>query len=131
MAYNWSWEHKGGTFTYNDYTYNFYVGNGFMIVIDEFIMTEERKARGRGIDDDDIEVGKEGYRVVWFFIDKDHAKRCLGIGKGNYDMFEGLVQKIVIYKDNCYNWKDIVDLFTKTQPNIVIEIHPTAPKEGK
>lgn len=127
MAYNWDWNRKGGTFTYNDYTYNFYVGNGFMIVIDEFTVTEER-AEKCGVDDN-LKVGEEAYRVVWFFIDKDHAKRCLGVLKGYDNMFEGLVQKIVIYKDNCHNWKDIVDLFTKTQPNIVIEIHPHAPEK--
>ena len=125
MAYNWDFKHKAGEFTFNDYTYNFYIGNGFMIILDEFVMTEKRMTA----DCDEEDIGKECYRVVWFFVDKDHAKRCLGLQKGSYDMFEGLVQKIRIYKNNCPNWKDIVDLFTKSQPNIVIEILPTEPKE--
>lgn len=125
MAYNWDFNYKGGEFTYNGKTYNFYQGNGFMIILDEFKMTKDRL---RTVDDT-AEEGDECYRVMWFFIDKDHAKRCLGIGKGNYDMFEGLVEKITIYKNHCTNWKDIIDLFTKTQPNIVIEILPKDPKE--
>ena len=127
MAYNWEWACKSGEFTFKGYKYNFYQGNGFMIILDEFIMTESRK----DIDTADEDVGKECYRVAWFFVDKDHAKRCLGLTKGSYDMFEGLVEKITIYKDHCSNWKDIVDLFTKSQPNIVIEIRPTEPKAEK
>ena len=118
MAYNWDWKCKSGEFYFNNYKYNFYQGNGFMIVLDEF----------RGKDEEDDEE-KDMYRVVWFFVDKDHAKRCLGLAKGTHDMFEGNVEKIVIYKDNCSNWKDIVDMFTKTQPNIVIEIYPTERKK--
>ena len=125
MAYNWNWDCKSGEFTFKGYKYNFYQGNGFMIVLDEFVMTENRLT----VDDEADDVGKECYRVVWFFVDKDHAKQCLGIGKGNYDMFEGNVEKITIFKDKCSNWKDIVELFTKTQPNIVIEILPTERKE--
>lgn len=126
MAYNWDWNCKSGEFTFNDYTYNFYEGNGFMIVIDEFKVTKDRKERSV---DDELEEGNDAYRVVWFFVDKDHAKRCLGLTKGSYDMFEGHVQKIRIFKDHCYQWKQIVDLFTKSQPNIVIEILPTEKKE--
>ena len=114
MAYNWDFNHKAGEITYNDQTYNFYKGNGFMIVLNEW--RDEKKQ-------------KDMYNVVWFFLDKDHIKRCLGLVKGYDDMFEGLVQKIVIYKDDCANWKDIVDLFTKTQKDIVIEIYPTNPKK--
>ena len=125
MAYNWNWSEKSGTFTFNGYTYNFYKGNGLMIVLDEFVMTEKRMS----VDDTAEDIGKECYRVVWFFVDKQHAKRCLGLEKGSYDMFEGNVEKITIFKDKCPNWKDIVELFTKTQPNIVIEILPTERKE--
>ena len=106
MAYNWNWNEKSGTFTFDGYTYNFYKGNGFMIVLDEFVMTEKRMS----VDDTAEDIGKECYRVVWFFVDKQHAKRCLGLEKGSYDMFEGNVEKI-------------------TQPNIVIEILPTERKE--
>ena len=125
MAYNWNWQDKSGEFTYKGYKYNFYQGNGFMIILDEFTMTEERLS----VDDEASDVGKECYRVVWFFVDKQHAKRCLGLEKNFYDVFEGLVEKITIFKDHCSNWKDIVELFTKTQPNITIEILPKERKE--
>ena len=125
MAYNWDWKCKSGEFTFNGYKYNFYEGNGFMIVLDEFVMTEKRMT----VDDTEEDIGKECYRVVWFFVDKEHARRCLGLRKGSYDMFEGKVEKITIFKDHCSNWKDIVDFFTKSQPNIVIEIYPTERKD--
>lgn len=114
MAYNWDFNKKAGTITFDGVTRNFYKGNGFMIVLDEW---------------KDEKTAEDLYHVVWFFIDKQHAKRCLGLEKGSYDMFEGNVDKIVIYKDHCDNWKDIVDIFTKSQPNIVIEIHPKERKE--
>ena len=128
MAYNWNWDCKSGELTYNGRTYNFYEGNGFMIVLDEYVMTKEMAEKRRTVDDT-AEEGKECYQVMWFFIDKDHAKRCLGLAKGSSDMFEGLIEKLVIYKDHCRQWKDIIDLFTKSQPNIVVEIRPTEKKE--
>lgn len=114
MAYEWNWNRKSGEFTFNGYTYNFYKGNGFMIIIDEFTNKE---------------TGTEQYYVAYTFLDKEHAKECLGLRKGHYDMFEGHVEKIKIFMDTCPNWKDIVELFTKTQPEIMIEIYPTERKE--
>lgn len=111
MAYTWEWKNKCGEFSYNGGTCNLYEGNGFLIGINEWKEGDEDK-----------------YNVAWFFVDKQHAKRCLGLEKGSYDMFEGLVEKIVLYKDKCRNWKDIIDLFTKTQPNVVVEILPTERK---
>lgn len=112
MAYNWDWNRKMGEIYYDKFHYNLYQGNGVMIAINEW--TDEKD-------------GAEKYQVVWFFCDKDHMKRCLGLVKGSYDMFEGNVDKLVIYKDRCSYLKDIIDMFTKSQPNIVIEIHPTNP----
>ena len=109
MAVRWEWKQKVGTLTYNDHTVNLYEGNAFLIGIREF-------------KNDD---GEEVYNVEWFFADKQHAKRCLGLEKGSYDMFEGLVEKITLYMDKCTNWKDIITLFSKTQKNIVITIKPT------
>ena len=111
MAYNWDWKRKSGVFRFDGYDYSFYKGNGFMIVIDEF-----------------KQGNNDLYHVAWFFVDKAHAKRCLGLEKGSYDMFEGTVEKITIYKENCSNWKDIVELFSKSQKDCVIEIHNKAPE---
>lgn len=113
MAYNWDWNAKSGEIFHDKWHYNFYKGNGFMIAIQEW-------------KEDD---GSEKYQVAWFMVDKQHAKRCLGLEKGSYDMFEGNVDKLIIYKDHCSNWKDVVELFSKSQPNIVIEIYPTERKD--
>lgn len=114
MAYNWEWKCKSGEITYDNHTYNLYEGNGFLICIDEWTNSETKE---------------EEYQVVWFMLDKLHAKNCLGLTKGMDDMFEGKVEKIRIFKDHCRQWKDVVDLFTKSQPNITIEILPTERKE--
>lgn len=124
MAYNWEWAHKMGEIFYDKWHCNLYEGNGYMIAIDEWIATEDNPSA-------DVKKGDNCYRVCWFFCDKDHMKRCLGLVKGSYDMFEGNVDKLIIYKDECNHLKDIVDMFTKTQPNIVIEIHPTNPDKKK
>lgn len=111
MAYNWDWNNKCGELTYEG-KINLYEGNGFLIGIDEWTEGEAEK-----------------YRVNWFFVDKEHAKRSLGLRKGYDDMFEGRVEKLTLYMDKSHNWKDIVELFAKSQPNIVIEILPTEKKE--
>ena len=112
MAYNWEWKHKMGEIFYDKWHYNLYQGNGYMIAIDEW--TDEKD-------------GAEKYQVAWFFCDKEHMRRCLGIAKDSYDMFEGNVDRLILYYDECDNLKNIIDMFSQTQPNIVIEIHPTNP----
>lgn len=108
MALQWQWKEQSGTIQLEGKTYPFYEGNAFMIVLHEF----------------KDEKGEESWQMMYFFVDKSHAKRCLGLEKGSYDMFEGNVEKITIYKNHCHYWKDIVDLFTKTQPDIEITILP-------
>lgn len=115
MAYNWNWDKKMGEIFHDKWHYNLYEGNGVMIAIDEW---------------KDENDGKDKYRVAWFLCDKTHMKDCLGLTKGHDDMFEGNVDKLIIYKDRSQYWKDIVDAFTKAEPNIVIEIYPTEPKNG-
>lgn len=113
MAVRWEWKEKVGEFTYNGYTVNLYEGNAFLIGIEEFKNDE----------------GEDVYRIAWFFADKQHAKRCLGLEKGSYDMFEGLVEHITLYLDKSKHWKDILDLFGKTQKEITFTIKPTEGKE--
>lgn len=124
MAVRWEWKEKVGEFTYNGYTVNLYEGNAFLIGIDEFKMSKKRRTV-----DDYAEDGDDCYRVAWFFIDKQHAKRCLGLEKGSYDMFEGLVDHITLYLDKCKNWKDIITMFGKTQKDITFTIKATEGKE--
>ena len=109
MAVRWEWKQKVGEFTFDGQTVNLYEGNCFLIGIKEFKNDE----------------GEDVYNLSWFFADKQHAKRCLGLEKGSYDMFEGNVDHITLYMDKCHNWKDIIVLFGKTQKNIVMTIKPT------
>ena len=118
MALHWDFRFKAGTVTEKNgdktATFNFYVGNAFMIVTHEFV-------------DDD---GVEKYDMRWFFVGVDHAKNCLGLSKGHDNMFgaDGITS-LTIYRDNCYCWKDIVKLFTKAFPDITITLYATEPKE--
>ena len=112
MALNWEWAYQAGEVYHNGKAYPFYKGNAFMICLNEY---------------KDKETGDDMYNMQWFLVDKDHAKRALGLAKNGDDkysnIFEGKIDKIVIYKETCDNWKDIIDLFTKAfDNNIVIEI---------
>lgn len=65
MALNWQWSDKMGEVTdERGLTANLYRGNAFMIAIHEW-----------------EEDGQEKYCLAWFFADKTHMKRCLGLGK--------------------------------------------------
>lgn len=122
MALQWDWNKKSGTVTQvyggEEYTSNFYEGNALMIVTNEF-----------------EEDGVERYNVIWFFTGKDHAERCLGLQECDdgtkTNMFErdGMVTRLVIYKEHCRHWQTLIDLFTKAIPEIVIELRAKAPDE--
>lgn len=113
MAVNWQWKNQSGTVTISDYTYNFYEGNAFMIMLDEF---------------KNKNTGEDVYNKVCCFLDKNHAKRSLGLVKGSDDVFEGRVKKMTIFMNHCHYWKDIIELFTKAYPNIEITILPQKPE---
>ena len=87
MAVRWEWKQKVGELTHDGLTVNLYEGNCFLIGIKEW----------------QNEEGESLYNLMWFFADKQHAKRCLGLEKGSYDMFEGLVDHITLYMDKCHN----------------------------
>ena len=122
MALQWDWNKKSGTVTQvyggEEYTSNFYEGNALMIVTNEF-----------------EEDGVERYNVIWFFTGKDHAERCLGLQerddgtKSNMIERDGMVTRLVIYKEHCRHWQTLIDLFTKAIPEIVIELRAKAPDE--
>ena len=122
MAYNWEWKHKMGEIFYDKWHYNLYEGNGIMIAIDEWKATEDDPMNG-------VKKGDDAYRVCWFFCDKQHMKRSLGLEKGSYDMFEGNVDKLILYADECHHLMDIIKTFQKAEPHIVIEIYSTRPNE--
>lgn len=114
MALQWDFDKKAGTVTQiydgKEWTYNFYEGNALMIVTYEF-----------------EENGEERYSMAWFFTGMDHARRCLGLkklddGTKNNMFGENGITRLVIYRQNCNQWPDIVELFSKAFPKIVIEI---------
>lgn len=112
MALTWDWKKKVGEFTYNGYTVNLYEGNAFLIAIDEF-----------------RENGEDKYNLVWYLLDKQHAKMFMGLNDVKYDTFGGKVERIVLYMDTCKNWKDILELFGKTQKNCVFILKPSEKSE--
>ena len=112
MALVWDWENLSGTIEAvqgeGEYKLTLYEGNAFLIAL--YLHEED---------------GNQLYNLCWFFSDKEHAKRCLGLTKGHHNMFEGIPDKyrrMTIYREHCRNWKDIVDFFLKAMPDIEIVI---------
>ena len=110
MALNWSFKEKAGTVTEirdgKEVTFNFYEGNALMIVTHEY----ERDGEGY-------------YDMQWFFVGEDHAKNCLGLTKGQDNMFgQDGIARLTIYRAHCRQWKKLIDLFTRAFPKIAIEI---------
>ena len=116
MALCWDFTKKAGIVTEklqdgSSASFNFYEGNALMIVTNEF-----------------TEDGVERYNMRWFFIGDDHAKNCLGITKGHENMFgPGGITSLSIYRDNCRQWKKLVDYFTRAFPGITILLSASAP----
>ena len=110
MALCWNFKEKGGTITTEKTgTKNWYEGNALMIVLNEW--TEE---------------GKDWHSLAWFFLDKEHAKNCLGLNpKQGYseNMFEAeddSITELVIYRKNCRHWKDLMSVIMKVYPEAKI-----------
>ena len=115
MALQWSFKEKAGTVTErngeHEVTHNFYEGNALMIVTHEYEKDSEQY-----------------YDMLWFFIGEDHAKNCLGLSKGHYNMFgKDGITRLTIYRAHCRHWKKIIDLFTRAFPKIVIELQESEP----
>lgn len=112
MALQWKWDNQSGTVTLNGNTFSFYEGNALMIVLNEY----------------KNDKGKDMYDLAWFFADKAHAKACLGLEKDTTDMFEGNIEQLTIYRNHCSKWKNLIDLFLMSQPNITITILQQKPE---
>lgn len=118
MALYWNWSEKCGeavmTQIINDkekeFTFNLYQGNAYLIFISEY-----------------MEDNKEVYNVWSFWVDKEHAKNCLGLGKGDsyniYDQGWQTVKKFRLNKDKTKHFADIVSMIAKAFDNIDIEIY--------
>ena len=72
--------------------------------------------------------GDDGHtyeQLQWFFTDERHGKIMLGLQKGNDGRKENYlveVNRIVIFKKKCANWKKIVTMFAEAFDNLMIEI---------
>lgn len=125
MSINWLWKDKCGEATIKqlrkngdeseckEFTVSLYEGNAFLIMLYEYT-------------DDD---GQEMYNMFSFFVDKTHAKKCLGLqknGDGEFvNMFDDNWQKLTklrINKAKC-RYKDIVSMFAQAFDNLTIEIY--------
>ena len=108
MAIQWEWSEKCGEATFRretgfTYTSNLYVGNCFLIMINEW-----------------KEDGKDKYALSSFFVDSDHMERCL---KNNiFTEYDKLIS-IKIKKAKCRNYKKIVALLAEYMDDIDISVY--------
>ena len=120
MALFWNWDNKCGemiiaqeiTGEPSEYTVSLYEGNAFLIMLYEY-----------------EENGEELYNMWNFFVDKTHAKKCLGLQKNAdgelYNILDNgrdKIKKLRINKAKC-RYKDIVSLFAQAFDNLTIEIY--------
>ena len=103
MALTWTWEKKMGKCTMKNGTeLNLYRGNAFMIAIWES-------------DKDDTQ------QLAWVFVNKDHAKNCLGLTKG-YDKIEyewDSFELDVTYKET----EQFIQLLAKAKEKVSIKLY--------
>lgn len=108
MAIEWEWSEKCGEATFRretgfTYTSNLYVGNCFLIMINEW-----------------KEDGKDKYALNSFFVDSQHMERCLK--NGIFTEYDKLVS-ITINKAKCRNYKKIVALLAEYMDDIDISVY--------
>ena len=112
MAVEWKWDCKQGEIYHDKWVMDIYGGNAMLIAM--------------------YRTDKDGvYQMPpIFFNDKTHAKRMLGLAKGFDDIFEGNIDKIVLYRDKWDKkpFKDIVELFAEAYDDIEIIIKKEAPQ---
>lgn len=115
MAVTWNWKDKCGEATFyserqgKEFTLNLYQGNAYLIFIHEYKEGEE-----------------DMYNVYSFFVDKAHAKRMLGLEKGESNAFNDssvILKNIKFNKKKCRNLSDLVSLFTKAFDSLNIELY--------
>ena len=124
MALNWYWKDKYGeliievtrpdTKEVMERKVDLYVGNALMIGIYNY-----------------EEDGKKMYQLDSFFVDNDHAKRCLGLDKkyGSDNMYDDGICKLVklrLDKSKYNKAETLIRLFSKAFDELTIELY----KEG-
>ena len=106
MALQWQWSEKSGEIVIDGHEFNWYEGNALMICLDEF-----------------EENGQSMYNLAFFFCDKKHGEKCLGLAKDSDNMFTDYgqtVSKLTINKLHCRQWKKVESLFRRAFPEIEI-----------
>lgn len=120
MALYWDWKNKCGeaiihqtnpeTGEEKDLTVSLYEGNAFLIFINEF------KDGDRNM-----------YSLYSFFADEAHAKNCLGLTKGETNIFldDGFqyLKKIRFNKAKHSKAQKLLNLFTKAFDELEIELY--------
>lgn len=105
MALHWDFKKKIGMITIKGKEFNLYEGNAFLIMLHEY-----------------EENGEQWWQMYSFWVDKEHARRCLGLAKGTQNIHEG-IEKIRLNKKVSRNYKDIISLLVKAFDSITIEIY--------
>lgn len=120
MSVNWNWDDKCGELTltqkqedesWRECTISVYNGNCMVVMLYEY---------------KDKDTGEDMYNFWSFFSDKAHAKNCLGLTKGHYNIFDKPYEKITkvrLNKSKCRYYKDLVALFSQAFDNITIEVY--------
>lgn len=121
MSVNWNWSDKCGELTlsqevevgkpWQDFTVSLYNGNCMIVMLYEY---------------KDEKTGEDMYNFWSFFSDKEHAKNCLGLAKGEYNIFDKpheKITKIRLNKKKCRYFKDLVTMFAQAFDNITIEVY--------
>ena len=121
MALTWEWNRKIGESVHEDdkgrrFTLSLYEGNALLITLYEY----------------KNENDEEMYNVNDFWVDPEHARRCLGLTKGYDNIYERSYDKIVnftFYTDMIATstLKKLIDLITRGLPNVPILILPHNP----
>lgn len=121
MALQWDWNEKCGEATIQqtwdgettEHTVSLYQGNAFLIMLNEF-----------------EEDGKDMWSMSNFFVDKDHAKRCLGLDKNYSDtnIFDKDIHRLTRIRLNKAkmrksDFKVLVTMLTQAFDKITIEVY--------
>lgn len=127
MSLNWQWdeccgeitvEHKLPDGSWTQFPVRLYQGNAFLIMLSE---------------DDERDI----YQMYSFFMDKDHAKRCLGLDKkgGNTTNFFQTEykrwSKIRLNKAKYRYTKELVTMLVQAFDDLTIEIYSNKEEGNK
>ena len=116
MALYWDWKEKCGEATLKqiinekekEFTISLYTGNAYLIMLMEY-----------------EEDGKQMYSMYSFWADRKHMNRCLGLTKGDSNIYEvewSRITKFRLNKAKCRYWKQIVPALAKAFKSIEIEL---------